>query len=172
MSPIQFAAIVGAGQKWIQNVRRLLARPARNSATEARWFGLVHALHTGLACTLREGARVADLCVAADANRRWLHVGVDESARAELVIDLWRDHSIFLARLSWSTANPVRELRGRRSAHQATRRSAIVRATEYGVDVARLRAGLARTVSERLARLDDNAAFLAAGRASLVRQRA
>ena len=171
MSPAQFAFIVGAESKWIQNANRVLGRTTRVRPTDARWFGLMHALHAGLTCTLREAARFADIALATGLDERWLRIDVGDTKRAVLVIDLWRNHSIFLARLSYATTNPVGERRGRPPAPR-TRRTTIARAIAYGVDVSRLRAGLVRTPEERLARLDDNAAFLAAGRAALARKRA
>ena len=170
MSLTRLAYIAAITPKWIQNARRLLGRPASSHAAEARWFGLTHALHAGLSCTLREAARIADIALAAPLDQRWLCVRMDDAERAEIVVDLWRDHSIFLARLSHATMNPVQERRGRPSAPRP-RRTAMARALAYGVDVARLRGGLARSPAERLARLDDNAAFLAVGRAALARQR-
>ena len=170
MSPAQLAHVAGADPKWIQNARRLLARPAVCDAREARWLGLVYALHTGLDCSLREAARVADLALATRIDHRWLRVPADPTGRVELVLDLWRDRSIFLARIAQVLATSPLVRRGRPPIRRPARKTAVLRAIEYGVDVSRLRAGLARTVSERLVRLDDNAAFLAAGRASLARR--
>ena len=158
MSPAQLAHVAGADPKWIQNARRLLARPAVCDAREARWLGLVYALHTGLDCSLREAARVADLALATRIDHRWLRVPADPTGRVELVLDLWRDHSIFLARLAQVLATSPLVRRGRPQSRRPARKVAV------------LRAGLARTVSEGLVRLDDNAAFLAAGRASLARR--
>lgn len=171
MSPAQLANVAGADPKWIQNARRLLARPAVYDAREARWLGLVYALHTGLDCSLRQAARVADLALATTIDHRWLRVLADPMGRVELVVDLWRDHSIFLARMAHVLATSPLVRHGRPPTRRPPRKTAVLRAIEYGVDVPRLRAGLARTVSERLVRLDDNVAFLAAGRASLTRRR-
>lgn len=167
MTLIQLSLAAGADVKWIQNVRRLLARPARNDAREAHWLGLVHELHVALGCPLANAARLADLVLAAPAEQRTLEVPLGEGI-AVLTLDLWREQSVHLARLSRALTLPPVERRGRPPARR--RRSTTSRAVEYGVDVERLRTGLQRTVSERLVRLDENTAFLAAGRASLARR--
>lgn len=168
MTPAQLLLATGADRKWIQNARRILGRPAGDGASEARWLGLVHELHSTLGCALAVAARVADDALAAPPHQRELRVPLGESgARAALVIDLWRDQSVHLARLSVALVRPIPERRGRPPAIRASRRSARARAAAYGVDVDRLRAGLSRTLADRLARLDENVAFLAAGRAAL-----
>ena len=164
------AHIADAGHKWIQNTRRLLNRTAANDPRDARWLGITHTLHSTLGCSLREAARVADLALEAPLDQHWLRIQLDGSGRAELVIDLWRDHSIHLARLAWSLANPNAERRGRPRTKAPTRASPIKRAIQYGIDVPRLKAGLHRSVAERLRTLDDNVAFVAAGRASLAKR--
>jgi hypothetical protein len=168
MTPAQFAVAAGVDPKWIRNVRQLLGRPTGNGPTEARWLGLVHELHSTLGCTLAVAARVADAAVAASVGQREVRVSLGEpgDGRVEVVVDLWRDRSVHLARLSRALEHPPAERRGRPPAARRTRASVRERAATYGVDVDRLRAGLARSPAERLARLDENVAFLAAGRAS------
>jgi hypothetical protein len=177
MTPAQLALASGAEQKWIQNTRRLLGRPGGrvHGPDEARWFGLVHELHGTLGCSLAVAARVADAALAAPAGQRELRVPLGDAegeGRAELVIDLWRDQSVHLARLSRALVRRPPERRGRPRAARPSRGSARTRAARYGIDVARLRAGLSRTAAERLARLDENVAFLAEGRAALAHRRA
>lgn len=172
MSPAQLAIAVGANTKWIQNARRILGRAAAHDPAEARWLGLVHSLHNNLDCSLAAAANVADLAIAASSDQRYLGVEVGDDGRTKLVIDLWRDQTIFMSRLAQALTRPPVERRGRPSTQRSLREITLARAIEYGVDVSRLRAGLARTVSERLSRLDDDAAFLAAGRASLARRHA
>jgi hypothetical protein len=142
---------------------------------EARWFGIVHELHGTLGCSLAVAARVADAALAAPASQRELRVSLGDAesgGRAELVIDLWRDQSVHLARLSRALVRPPPERRGRPRVARRSRGSARARAARYGIDVARLRAGLSRTATERLVRLDENAAFLAEGRSALARRSA
>ena len=174
MTPAQLALAVGADQKWIRNARRLLGRPSGEDPADVRWLGLVHELHSTLGCTLAVAARIADAALAAPTGQRELRVSLGEpdTGRAELVIDLWRDRSIHLARLSRALRRPPAERRGRPRTTRPSRGGARARAAAYGIDVARLRAGLSRTPEERLARLDENAAFLAAGRAALAEGRA
>ena len=172
MTPVQIANIAGTGRKWIQNARRLLARLASDDTRDARWLGLAYTFHTTLDCSLRQAASLADLALATPLDQQWLRVEADAAGRVALVIDLWRDHSIYLARLAYVLATPVVERRGRPTTRRRVRQSLTARAVAYGVDISRLSAGLHRTVAERLQRLDDNAAFLAAGRASLAQRTA
>lgn len=164
MSPAQFALTVGAPSKWIQNARRLLRRRADDSPREGRWLGLVHELHSRVGCSLLEAARIADAVAASSGSERYVRVETGDTTH--IVVDAWRDMSLYLARLSRALTHPPAERRGRPALPRA-RRSASARAIAYGVDVSRLRNGLDRSVGERLKRLDDNAAFLAAGRRSL-----
>jgi hypothetical protein len=172
MTPAQLARASGAPLKWIHNARRILRRPPAHDQREARWLGVVHELHATLGGALAPAARVADEVLAAPAGQRELRVALGDDGRFELVIDLWHDRSVHLARLSHALVRPPPDRRGRPSKAVTRRRSASARAAEYGIDVARLRAGLSRTAEERLARLDENVAFLAAGRASLAARRA
>ncbi|MCY7379878.1 MAG: hypothetical protein LH467_11165 [Gemmatimonadaceae bacterium] len=165
MSPIQFALACGAPGKWIHNARYLLGRAPTDGPREVRWLGLVHELHSSLGCALAVAARVADAVLAAPTAQRELVVPLGEPSGATvLVIDLWRDHSVYLARLSRALVRPPLERRGRPRATAPTRRSARARAVAYGVDVERLRTGIARSPAERLSRLDADVAFLAAAR--------
>ena len=76
-----------------------------------------------------------------------------------------------LARLSLALARPPVEQRGRPRTIAPRRQRALTRAIAYGVDIGRLREGMGRSAHERLVRLDENAAFLTAGRAALARKR-
>lgn len=174
MTLAQLALAAGVPPKWIRNVRHLLGRPALTGPAEARWLGLVHELHSTLGCTLVVAARVADAALAAPIEQRELRVSPGElgDGRVQVVVDLWRDRSVHLARLSRALEHPPAERRGRPPAARRTRGSARAKAAAYGVDVDRLRAGLARTPAERLERLDENVAFVAAGRTSLASSRA
>ena len=152
MTPAQLALAAGADTKWIRNARTLLGRPDANDAREARWLGLVHELHSTLGCTLAVAARVADAALAAPAGRRELSVSLGESGGcAELVIDLRREQSVHLARLSRALMRPDPERRGRPTAVRWSRASARVRALAHGIDIRRLRAGLLRPTAERIA---------------------
>lgn len=166
MTPVQFALACGAPAKWIQNARYILGRAPMAGPREVRWIGLVHELHSSLGCALAVAARVADAVLAAPATQRELVVPLGAPSGATvLVIDLWRDHSVYLARLSRALVRPPLERRGRPGAAAPTRRSARARAVAYGVDVERLRTGISRSPAERLSRLDADVAFLAAARA-------
>lgn len=173
MTSAQLALAAGVAPKWMRNVRQLLSRPAGSGPDEVRWLGLVHELHSTLGCTLTVAARAADAAIAAPVEQRELRMSLGESGdgRVQVVVDLWREWSVHLARLSRAIERPPAERRGRPAAARRNRGGARARAAAYGVDVDRLRAGLARTPAERLERLDENVAFLAAGRASLASSR-
>src|SRR4051794_4216397 len=113
MTPAQFALAVGAAPKWIANTRRLLNRAPRDTAEEARWLGLVHELNTVLGLPLKAAARCADLALAADPQQHHLTIDFGDEHRAALVIDLWRDVTLHLARLSRALEMPPSERRGR-----------------------------------------------------------
>jgi hypothetical protein len=172
MTPAQFALAVGADVKWIQNARRILGRAVRSDPSEARWLGLVHELHGVLGCPLSEAAAIADEALTAPIGQRTVRIHLGGTGRVELTIDLWRDLTTHLALLSRARVMPPIDRRGRPSSTKPPTRSIRALAVEYGVDVGRLRAGLGRSVAERLTRLDDNVAFIAAGRASLAKHRA
>ena len=171
MSPAQFALAVGAPSKWINNTRRILGVPPTLDAAQARWLAIVHELHTALECSLARAAHIANVAVAASPHQRELRISIGPANTAELVIDLWRANTMHLARLSLALTRPPVEQRGRPTSAPKRRQRARTRAIAYGVDISRLREGLGRSVHERLVRLDENAAFLAAGRASLARKR-
>ncbi len=172
MHPAQLALAAGVDLKWIQNARRLLGRTPRHDAREARWLALVHELHVTLGCSLAQAARVADRALATGPEQRDLRVALGTDERAELVVDLWRDSTLHLARLARALTMPPPERRGRPPSGGSPRGSVRTRARVYGIDVDRLRAARDRTPAERLARLDDNLAFLTEGRAALARRRA
>ena len=165
-----FAIAVGAPPKWIDNALRQLDRATANTPDEARWLGLVHTLHTDVECSLRMAAALADQVLDKRNTERFVHLSVGEEQRFEVVVDLWRDHTIHLARLSLALERPVTERRGRPRA-KSTRGLVRERAAAYGVDVARLEEGRHRTVEQRLTRLDENIAFLNAARLSSAKAR-
>ena len=171
MTPAQFALAVGATPKWINNTRSILGLKLRLGPEAAHALSLIHQLHRALACSLARAAEFAAQVLRAPLHQRELRIALDDQGRMELVIDLWRDSTLHLARLSLAITRPPVEQRGRPSTRKQPRQRAVTRAIAYGVDVTRLREGRGRSVGERLVRLDENAAFLTVGRASLERKR-
>ena len=170
MQRSQFALAVGADPKWVDNARRQLGRATRNTPKEARWLGIVHELHAGLKCSLTEAAAYADKALAGSGTEQCVRLAVGESQRVEIVFDARRDLTIHLARLSLALERPPVERRGR-PALKPRRDRVRERAAAYGVDISRLEDGRHRTVEERLARLDENVAFIRAARASRVKSK-
>ena len=171
MTPAQFALAVGATPKWINNTRSILGLNSQLGPEAARTLGLTHQLHRALSCSLARAAEFAAQVLRAPLHQRELRIALDDQGRMELVIDLWRDSTLHLARLSLAITRPPVEQRGRPSTKRQPRQRAVTRAIAYGVDVTRLREGRGRSVRERLVRLDENVAFLTMGRASLARKR-
>src|SRR5438105_2936060 len=106
MTAAQFALIVGAPPKWIQNTRRLLSQPAANDAADARWLSLVHSLNTAIGLPLKTAARCADIAVAAPGPNRSITIELDDERRVAIIIDLHRDITLYLARLSRALEMP------------------------------------------------------------------
>ena len=143
-------------------------------------LSLVHDLrwHDGVPTTSRDAAftflaardpatgfpRAAELATHAlrhPPETRSLPLAVSDEGAATLVIDLARYHSIYAAALSTAINHGGPRRRGRRPPTSRARgRDPVAAAHAYGVDVSLLRAALARTLVERLARLDANAGFL------------
>ncbi len=170
MTPSQFALATGAPGKWIQNTRRVLGRPAVNDAHEARWLGLVHEFRVTIGVPLKVAAQCADTVVAAPPGQSHITIDFGDELRAALVIDLLRDRSIHLARLSRALEMPPGERRGRPLTRKR-RAGPVERAIVYGIDMSLLESGLRLSVSERLQQLDDNTAFLREARRSSRKRR-
>lgn len=179
MTVRQFARAVGASEKWVQNTARLLGCRFAYTVEEARWLAIVRLLSDELGLSLARAAEAADRALLhdpADRAAALVTSDVDGDAHgiAAVVVDLARHHSDFAARLAHAVVHDPQRRAGRRGATEhrwlstsRARRHAtrtLADAQSHGVDLDLLRSSLARTPTERLALLDENATFLAAAR--------
>src|SRR4051812_23738623 len=100
MTRTQFAEVVRADEKWVENTARVLDRQLEYTPQEARYFGLVRLLSSQFGITIARAAELAEQAIQQPFVLR-THV-VDESAdgSASLVLDLSRYHSTFIAALA------------------------------------------------------------------------
>jgi hypothetical protein len=160
MTAAQFALAVGADPAWVRNAARGLGRRLRYTEDEARWLGLVRLLNERFAISLRAASEMASVALALPPSTRAIRLLESDDGSAAIVLDVARYHSTFSASLSRVlTLGTTRRHGGR--AH-STNRDPVERAKRFGVDLDLLRASLALTLEERLARLDSNAALLSA----------
>lgn len=159
MTRSQFAQAVRADEKWVENAARALGHRLRYSTGEARWFGLIYVLTRDLGTSVQRAATLATAALQLDPTTRALRLRLSEHGEASVALDLARYHSAFAAAVSAALSHG-----GPRRAGRPTRPgrpvNALAAAAEHGVDVSLLRAGLRRSPAERLARLDENVAFL------------
>lgn len=157
------AVAAGADLKWLTNSAALLGRAMRNSPQAARWWGLVRLLVADLGLSLKSAAAAASTALGGSGSHAAVRAAGDPTGSATLVVDLPRYQSIFLGNLSRALVHETPRRRGRRAAGRV---GSIAAARRYGVDIDLVRAALARSPAERLALLEENAAFLRSLRSS------
>lgn len=160
MTATQFARAIRADPKWVQNAARILGKRFVYAPEEARWLGLVRVLQQQFGIPLHTASGMATRALAAPPAERAACVGESEDGSIRIVIDVARYHSSFAASLSAALTLCTPRRRGRRMGHPQS--DPMGAARRYGVDIGLTQASLALTASERLARLDDDATFLAA----------
>ena len=166
----QFAAAVRADEKWVENTSRVLGRRLAYTLAEARWMGVIRLLTRDFGIPIVRAGALADEALRHAPETRALSLAVSDEGAATLVIDLARYHSTFAAALSAAFSHGGGRRRGRPPSGRVHRGGALVAAESHGVDVSLLRAAMAQSPAERLARLDANAGFLRALR-PVVRRR-
>jgi len=159
MTARQTAIAAAADLKWIVNSAALLRRRLRYNAEEARWWGLVWLLTGQLGLSLKAAAESATVALQGGTNTLQAVASSDPSGSASLIVDLGRYPSIFLGNLSRALVHETPRRRGR-PARRAIKRDTVTSAQNYGIDLGLIRSALARTPAERLALLEQNAAFL------------
>jgi hypothetical protein len=157
------AVAAGADLKWLTNSSALLGRPIRNNRQGARWWGLVRLLVDDLGLSLKSAAAAASTALLELGSSAVVRAAGDPTGSATVVVDLPRYRSIFLGNLSRALVHETPRRRGRRA---GSRVGSIAAARRYGVDIDLVRAALARSPAERLALLEENAAFLRSVRSS------
>src|SRR5205814_3111937 len=159
MTARQTAIAAAADLKWIVNSAALLRRRLRYNAEEAKWWGLVWLLTGQLGLSLKAAAESATVALRGGTNTVQAVASSDPSGSTSLIVDLGRYQSIFLGNLSRALVHETPRRRGRR-ARRAIKRDTVTSAQNYGIDLGLIRSALARTPAERLALLEQNAAFL------------
>lgn len=156
----QFAVIVGASPRWVQNARAVLGLRGRYADEEARRLGLARDIQDASGSSLRQAWRWArDALAAWPKQREWAHGGQRGSVR--LVVDLERYLSIYAVRLSLSRTRYAERRRGRPPRRP---RDPIAAARAYGIDISLLVENLKRSPEERLRTLDEAHEFLRSAR--------
>lgn len=158
MTRSQFALAARADEKWVENAARALDHRLTYSADEARWLGLIHVLTRDLGIPVQRAAAVATAALQLDPATRALRLRLGDAAEASVALDLARYHSAFAAALSAALHHGGPRRAGRPTHHR--RDDPLAAAAAHGIDVSLLRSGLRRSAAERLARLDENAAFV------------
>lgn len=151
----EFATIVGAPPRWVQNARSVLRVRERYAVEGAKRLGLARLLveSTGMPLTRAYGAAAQALMVW-PAERTWTQGNADGSVR--VVVDVERYLSGFATRLSLSRNYYAEKLRGRPTTRVS---EPIAAAREYGWDVTLLHESLKLTPAQRLKRLGEASEF-------------
>jgi len=158
----QFAAVVRADEKWVENTSRALGRRLAYTTDEARWMGVVRLLARDFGIRVNRAADLAEEALRHPRESRVVSLTAVDDGAATLVIDLARYHSTFAAALSAAINHGGARRRGRPPSTRRRRRDPVSAAESFGVDLSLLREAIERSPAERLARLDANASFLSA----------
>lgn len=149
----QFAIVVGAPKRWVQNTRAALHLRGPYTEEAARRLALARALHQACAMPLAPAYRMAGDALAAWPERRaWTHRSPDGAVA--LTVELDRFLADFAVRLSLA-----RSFYGERRRGRPRRRRGVALAKWYGADVSLLRSSLKLTPAQRLRRLEEAARF-------------
>jgi len=152
----EFATIVGATPRWVQNARAILSVRTRYAIEDAKRLGLTRVLAEATGMPLTRAYRAAaDALGAWPGAHEWSEENGDGSVR--VVVDVERYLSGFAARLSRSRNYYAERQRGRPAVRV---RDAVEAARKYGVDITLLQENLKLTPGELLRRNDENVRFL------------
>ena len=182
MTRLQFSLAVGASEKWVVNSLRLLALSPSYTRQESQWLGLVRVLNHEIGLSLARSAELATEALRQSPWSREVILGKESSDSAWVIVDLARYHAAHNAAFSAALILGGPRKRGRPVTTEQTDRSGtapvrkrltgetvremLARATRYGVDLDALRDGVRDSPADRLARLEDNARFIAAMRSA------
>lgn len=158
----QFAAVVRADEKWVENTARVLGRQLAYTPQEARYFGIIRLLANQFGIPVARSAQLAVDAMRQPPDIRALILDGSVDGSAALVLDLSRYHSGLVAALATALhrGGPRRAGRPVSVREQGGKYDPIGAAERHGVDISLLRQSLRQSPAERLARLDTNAAFL------------
>jgi hypothetical protein len=158
----QFAEVVRADEKWVENTARVLGRQLAYTPQEARYFGIIRLLAKQFGIPVARSAQLAAAAMQQPPDTRAVVLDGSDDGSAALVLDLSRYHSGLAAALATALhrGGPRRSGRPVTVHEQGSKYDPIGAAERYGVDISLLRQSLRQSPAERLARLDTNAAFL------------
>lgn len=159
MTARQTAVAAAAELKWMVNSAALLGRRVRYNRQQAKWWGLVWLLTEQLGLSLRAAAAASTTALRGDNSSTKVTAGADRSGSASIMVDLARYESIFLANLSRALVHETPRRRGR-PARRGAKGDALTTAQRYGVDLGLIQSAIRRTPADRLALLEQNAAFV------------
>lgn len=160
LSRAQFATVVQADEKWVENTARTLGHRLAYRPQEAQWMRLVRLLTRDLGLSVTHAAELANEALRQPPDTRAVSLVGSSDSPAALVLDLARFHSAFAAALSAEIHHGGPRRRGRPARKRARAYDAVAAAEAHGVDISLLRQALDRTPADRLARLDSNSQFL------------
>jgi hypothetical protein len=149
-----------ADEKWVENAQRLLGLKAVYKDAAARWYALVRVFNQDVGVSLARAASMADEALTYPPDARLIVVGKTSIGNAGVAIDRALFESAFAASLSAAKEFGGARRRGRLSRSPRGKSAIIDRASEYGVDIGLVEAGLKLSVRERLQVADENAAFV------------
>ena len=151
----QFAVVVGAPRRWIQNSMAVLGLPPKYTLAVAKRLALARVLNAACGMPLVEAYPLAGKALSAwPESNVWELAG--EEGVAVLSVDLERFLSNLNIRLSLARTRYAESKRGR---PRKRRRRGIAGAREYGIDIGLLEESLKLTPEQRLRRLEDTLEF-------------
>ena len=152
----QFAMVVGASPRWVQNALQVLGLERTYDEKRAGVLGLARQITEAFGIPL---VRVHPM--ARDALAAWPETTVwrleGPIGVAALEVDLERYLSVYAGRLALARNRYVERHRGR---PPGRRKRGVAGAREHGVDIGLLEESLKRTPAERLRRLDEDVEFV------------
>jgi hypothetical protein len=163
MNVNQLVVAAGADLKWLQNSAAIIRRRIRPNHHEARLWALIRLLVTTIELPLKAAYSYA--AKALQDERDGVEIVKSEASQvASVVVAQIRFESIFNANLSRALVLVTPSRRGR---PKKTRRSAVERAREWGIDIAGLQYALQSSSSVRLEQLSENAESIQELRAAM-----
>jgi hypothetical protein len=151
----EFAYVIDAEPKWVQNVAAALDRPLPYTLASARQLVVARALNAEAGMPVGRAYRVAERALDGyDGSRKPVAVSSDDGS-VTVRVDLYRLLASVSAGMSRLAVLYAPKQRGRPARH----RNAIRAARDYGLDLTLLQANLRRSPAERLRLLDQMVEF-------------
>lgn len=153
----QFATVVGAEPRWVQNARQVLGLGRVYDEERAKRLGVARQLHEAFGIPLVKAYPLAREALASWPDAKvWRHE--DAAGIGALEVNLERYLSTYAVRLSLARNRYAEKRRGRPPKRR--RKRGVAGAREYGEDISLLREQLKRTPAERLRTLEEALDFV------------